>query len=284
MYIGAHVGVSEGYAEAVEYAAAVGCECMQIFCKSPRQWHAKPFDPAVLHAFRERVGARGMGPVVVHTAYLINLGSADPTLWERSVEALADELARAEGLGATAVVTHLGTYGDRDPARAAHRIAQAIDRAWERADPASCRLLLENSAGAGTTFGATPEEIGAVVAALASADRVGVCIDTCHAHAAGWDLSVGGAWDRLLAAVDGTCGLPVEVVHANDCASPAGSRRDRHAWIGDGTIGYHGFSEVVRACSREKVCLITEMPGQKPAKDLENLRRLRLLRDAFAEP
>lgn len=283
MYIGAHVGVADGYPEAVDYAARVGCECLQVFCKSPRQWHAKPLDPATARAFRERLVARAMGPVFVHTAYLINLGSTDDALWERSTDALADELRRAEVLGATAVVTHLGTCRGQDPERGARRIAEAIDRAWELARPRSVRLLLENASGAGTTFGSTPDELGAVVQSLGVADRTGVCLDTCHAHAAGWDLSSPGAWSRVRAAFETACRARIDAVHANDSAFPAGSHRDRHAWIGDGTIGYQGFEEIVGACAHEeRTCLLTEMPGEKPEKDVENLKRLRRLRDASA--
>src|SRR5574340_279839 len=109
MPIGAHVGVAAGYANAVDYAVSVGAECLQIFAKSPRQWHARPLSPVVTGQFGARIADVGMGPVLVHTAYLINLGSSDDTLWERSWAALADELQRAEALGGTFVVTHTGT-------------------------------------------------------------------------------------------------------------------------------------------------------------------------------
>lgn len=283
MLIGAHVGVAGGYANAVDYAVSVGCECIQVFAKSPRQWHAKPVDAEVTHAFRARLAETGMGPVLVHTAYLINLGSADGSLWERSWTALADELIRAEELGASFVVTHTGTKYRDDPARTAARIAGAVDRAWSAAGVSGVRLLLENTAGAGTTFGDGPDELGAVLARLdASVGHVGVCLDTCHAHAAGWDLSREESWRTMIDAFEVCCGSPIEAIHANDCMFGPGMHKDRHAWIGDGTIGYEGFACMFRELRLRGIPVITEMPGEVPVKDAENVRRLKELRDASA--
>lgn len=281
MPIGAHVGVAGGYANAVDYAVSVGCECMQVFAKSPRQWHAKPLDAGVSTAFRERCRATGMGPVLVHTAYLINLGSADDVLWERSYTALADELRRAEALGAAAVVTHTGTEYALAPDRTAARIAAGVDRAWSIAGVAGTRLLLENTAAAGTTFGDGPEELGAVLDLLdAARGHVGVCLDTCHAHAAGYDLSGRAAWREVVDAFERCCGMPIEAIHANDCAYGPGLHKDRHAWIGDGTIGYEGFGWLFAEPVLASLPIITEMPGETPVKDAENVSRLKRLRDA----
>lgn len=281
MLIGAHVGVAGGYVNAVDYAISVGCESIQVFAKSPRQWHAKPIDPEVADGFRARLSATGMGPVLVHTAYLINLGSADDALWERSWIALADELVRSEQLGASFVVTHTGTEYRDAPERTAARIAEAVDHAWSAAGVSGVRLLLENTAGAGTTYGDGPDELGAVLASLgAAAGYVGICLDTCHAHAAGWDLSQEESWRRLIDGFADCCGAPIEAIHANDCMFAAGLHKDRHAWIGDGTIGNGGFACLFRERRLQGVPVVTEMPGEVPAKDLENVSRLKRLRDA----
>lgn len=281
MLIGAHVGVSAGYPAAVDYAVSVGCECMQVFAKSPRQWHARERAPETAEAFRARRAELGMGPVLVHTAYLINLGSEDDTLWERSQRALADELVRASALGASAVVTHLGTSASGDADVTAGRIARAIDSAWATAAVTGTRLLLENTAAAGTTFGDGPEELGQVLDRLTVAEgHVGVCLDTCHAHAAGWDLSRPAVWADLVGRFERCCGMPIEAVHANDCAFPAGHHKDRHAWIGDGTIGYDGFSAMFSQQALVGVPVIIEMPGDVPVKDAENVSRLKRLRAA----
>jgi len=283
MRIGAHVGVSDGYVAAVDYAVSVGCECMQVFAKTPRQWRAKPIDPGVAQTFQTRCAEVDMGPVVVHSAYLINLGGADDALWERSYTALADELQRAGLLGAASVVTHVGTRFKTDPAKTPDRIAQGVDRAWAMAGVSATRLLLENTAAAGSTFGNGPDELGAVLDRLDTArGHVGVCLDTCHAHAAGWDLSLGDTWDRLLTGFEECCGMPVELIHANDCLFPAGERKDRHAWIGDGTIGYRGFEAMFADARLAGVPIVVEMPGEIPEKDEENVRRLKRLRAASA--
>jgi deoxyribonuclease-4 len=283
MRIGAHVGVAGGYAAAVDYAVSVGCECLQVFAKSPRQWNAKPFDPDAARAFRDRVAELDAGPVFVHTSYLINLGSSDDDLWRKSYEALADELRRGELLGARGVITHTGTAYKENPAYTAQRIAGGVDRAWELADVSRPRILLENTAGAGTTFGDGPQELGTILALLGeSAGCVGVCLDTCHAHAAGWDLSRADVWNELVTAFEWCCGMPIEAVHANDCMFAAGLHKDRHAWVGDGTIGYPGFAAMFAEERLRGVPAIIEMPGDVPRKDVENITRLKRLRDGAA--
>lgn len=280
MLFGAHVSIAGGLPAAVDYAVSVGCECMQIFAKSPRQWEGRPLDPVAVAAFCDRRAATGMGPVFTHTAYLINLGSDDDALWERSWRALADELARGEALGAAGVVTHVGTRYRSAPERTAERIAHGVDLAWAASGAARTRLLLENTAAAGSTFGDGPDELGAVLGRVDIArGHTGVCLDTCHAHAAGWDLSRPDGWERLLDAFDVYCGMPVGLIHANDCAAGPGEHKDRHAWVGDGTIGLDGFRRMVEEPRLAKVPVITEMSGEAPLKDAENIARLKRLRD-----
>ena len=193
----------------------------------------------------------------------------------------SDELGRARTLGAEFVVTHTGTEYRSDPASTALRIATAVDLAWMQAEVTGPRLLLENTAAAGTTFGDGPDELGAILSHLeASSGSVGVCLDTCHAHAAGWDLSQEDVWRDLLDRFADCCGSPIEAVHANDCAFPAGAHKDRHAWIGEGTIGLPGFEAMFRQPEVGAVPIVTEMPGAPPVKDAENITRLKRLRDA----
>ncbi|MGB4593189.1 MAG: deoxyribonuclease IV [Coriobacteriia bacterium] len=285
MLIGAHIGVSGGYPEALEYSVSVGCEAVQVFAKSPRQWQAPSTSEDVAALFRSTRTSLGIAYVCTHTAYLINLGSDDDAIWERSWRALADELRRAALLGADATVTHIGTNRSGDVDRAADRVAKAVSHALKDAD-VPVTLLLENTAGAGTTFGATSWEIGAVLARSddVHGDRVGVCLDTCHAHAAGYDLSVPGAWGALLDEFDLHCGPGrIQLVHANDCAYPPGTHKDRHAWIGDGTIGEEGFAGMFLEPRLAGGVAIIEMPGEVPVKDEENVRRLKALREACGE-
>ena len=286
MLLGAHISVAGGYDKALDYALEVGCECTQIFAKSPRQWRGPKIDPMAAEAFREARDARGFGPVFTHTAYLINPATPNPELREKSIAALADELARGSLLGATGVVTHIGNDPEEDPEAAARRVADACVRSFDLAGGDTChtRLLLENTAGAGHTFGSTFEQLGACIAASGlPPERLGVCLDTCHAFAFGFPVDSANGWREVLDSIEACCGMDrLGLVHANDCLFERGSRRDRHAWIGDGFIGVDGFSAMVCAPRLADVCAITEMPGDVPIKDTENLRRLRALREACA--
>jgi deoxyribonuclease-4 len=282
MRIGAHISVSGGYAKALDYADSVGCECVQIFAKSPRQWRAKPVDSQLAEEFLAMREARGFGPVFTHTAYLINPATSDPELREKSIVALADELVRGSMLGAAGVVTHIGNDPDADPAAAALRVGEAVVRAFELAGGDACttRLLLENTAGAGRTFGSNFEELGACLdAAALPVDRLGVCLDTCHAWAFGLPVDTEQGWREVVAGIEGCCGTGrLGLIHANDCLFERGSKRDRHAWIGDGFIGREGFSAMVCTPELADVCVVTEMPGEVPIKDAENIARLKSMR------
>ncbi len=286
MLFGAHVSVAGGYLKALDYALSVGAECAQVFAKSPRQWRGPPVDRETASAFAEARQTVDFGPVFTHAAYLLNLATRDDVLWERSVDALADELARSEALEAAAVVTHVGSDVLQDPVRVADRVAHAVCRAFDRCSHVGthARLLLENTAGAGSTFGSSFDQLGSVVARTGlGPDSLGVCLDTCHAHAFGMALDSRPGWEGVLDSIDVRVGLDrLGLIHANDCVFPAGERRDRHAWIGDGTIGYAGFSAMLSAVGDaalpDTLCAITEMPGDPPHKDEENMRRLRCLR------
>lgn len=284
MLFGAHVSVAKGLVEALDYAQSVGCECAQIFAKSPRQWRGPATDPASAERFRQAVADRAFGPVFTHTAYLINLGAIDPEMRGKSIAALADELARGALLGAVGVVTHIGTAPDGDRAAAAERVGEAIVRAFEAAGDAAthARLLLENTAGAGTTFGSDLDEIRACISAAdLPTERLGVCIDTCHAFAQGAELDSEAGWRAYADSIVATVGIDrLGLIHANDCMYERGSKRDRHAWIGDGHIGMDGFSAMVCVPELARIPVVTEMPGVPPEKDAVNVGRLKDLREA----
>lgn len=285
MLVGAHISVAGGYGAAVDYALEVGCECMQIFAKSPRQWRAKALDPVATAEFAAMRAQAGLGPLFTHTAYLINPATDNPELRANSIAALADEITRGRLLSAAGVVTHLGNdpLGNADDA--AERVASSIVRAFEAAqgETGDTKLLLENTAGAGTSYGSSFGELGAVLGQLPDDIRsmVGLCIDTCHAHAYGMDLATPQAWETLLDDSDSLCGPGViAVIHANDCKFGAGEHKDRHEWIGDGFLGNEAFTSMM-CCERLKdVCCITEMPGDVPVKDVVNTARLKAFRDA----
>lgn len=284
MFIGAHVSIASGLIQSLDYAESVGAECIQIFAKSPRQWKAAPTDPVSARQFIEACSERGFGPVFSHTAYMINLSTDNDELREKSVAALADELIRGHLLGVAGVVTHIGNDPASDMGAAAGRVGEAVRTAFALAGEVTVRLLLENTAGAGRTFGSTFEEIGACIEqAQLPPDRLGVCLDTCHAFAFGAELDSERGWREYLDGLDACCGLErLGLIHANDCKFERGSRRDRHEWIGDGHIGSDGFSAMVCEPRLAGVPVVTEMPGEAPAKDAENVARLKRMRDACA--
>lgn len=272
-----------GLVKALDYAQSVGCECMQIFAKSPRQWNGPPIDAHAAAAFADARDARGAGPVFTHTAYLINLATDDDALRERSIAALADELSRGAVLGVDGVVTHVGTDPLGDPELAAGRVGDSVRRAFDLAGSQAqgTRLLLENTAGAGRTFGGSVAELAAcLTAADLACDRLGICLDTCHAFAQGSALDTAVGWDDLVSAIATACGIDrLGLIHANDCMFERGSRRDRHAWIGDGFIGTEGFRSMVCHPMLVALPVCTEMPGEIPQKDTTNIARLASLRD-----
>lgn len=284
MRIGCHVSVAGGFINGLNYAHEIGCECFQFFAKSPRQWNAKLPDPASVERYLSRQAEIGALPAFSHTAYLINLSTSDDVLREKSTLALADELVRAGMLQVEGVVTHIGNDRDVDPEAAVRRVGEAITIAVDAASRVGPvpRLLLENTAGAGFTFGGTLEQIAACIhAADLGSDVLGVCIDTCHAFAEGSDLTSQPGWEAYLCELDDTCGLDrLGLVHANDCKFEMGSNKDRHAWIGDGFIGDEGFRSMLCDPRLASVSCVTEMPGETPEKDVVNLERLAALRDS----
>ena len=283
MLFGAHVSVSGGYAEALDYALSVGCECVQIFAKSPRQWRGPSIKPEIAEEFVARRAATAFGPVFTHTAYLINLSTTNEELYDKSIVALADELVRGSVLGVDGVVTHIGNVPDGDRVQAARRVGAAVLRSYELAGGDACRarLLLENTAGAGSTIGSTFAEIGASMSAASlPPERLGMCLDTCHAFAFGYPVDDPGGWHAVVDEIDSSVGMDrLGLIHANDCKYELGTFHDRHEWIGDGHIGIDGFRAMVCVPDLVGVPVVTEMPGEVPEKDAVNVARLVALRD-----
>lgn len=275
--LGAHVSVAGGVHHAPGRVAEIGAVVCQIFTKQPNRW-AEPSIPADRVA-RFRTAAAGIAFVNSHDSYLINLASPKPELWRRSADCFAGELGRAALLGLDAVVTHPGnaTDGDRDSGIA--RNADGLTTALEAAP--GPRVLLELTAGAGTSVGGTFEELNRIIEGIPEPHRarVGVCIDTCHAWVAGLDLrdDFDGVWQRA----DDTFGVHrIELFHLNDAKTAFGSRLDRHENIGEGTMGLAPFRHLMNAERFRKAPKILETPkGDDPVEaDRRNLAVLRGLR------
>ena len=274
--LGAHVSSQGGVSRAPERGVAIGAAAIQVFTKTPNQWREPVVRDGDVAAFRAALTASGIRAVVSHDSYLINLASPDEGLYERSVAAFSGELVRCRALGIPWVVSHPGNFID-DQAAGLERNARGYARCLARV-PGEVGVLIEGTAGAGTALGKSFEELAALRGALPAAlrTRVAFCLDTAHLHAAGYDVAAGleGVWDRF----DHVVGLALlKCLHLNDSKSPAGSRVDRHQWIGEGTIGPEAFRRIMRDPRLAPVIKIIETPkGDDPVfHDRRMLRRLR---------
>ena len=255
------------------------CESLQIFVKSPNQWRAKPLAEADVAAFREQHAANGL-PVVAHAAYLINLASPKEDVLAASLTGLADELDRCDALGLAGLVVHPGGHLGSGVETGIESIARSIDSILAAREQGSTTLLLENTAGQGTSLGGRFEELGAMLRLLDQPDRVGVCLDTCHAYSSGYDLVSPDGYEAMLAEFDAAIGLAkLRCLHINDSKHPLGSHKDRHESIGEGLIGADAFARIITDTRLATLPMILETPvGDDDlghARDMERLRSLR---------
>ncbi len=273
--LGFHVSIAGGFSLAVRRALALGCTCMQIFSRNPRGWKAKPLEDDDIAAFRELRAAWDIGPVFVHTNYLINLASPEPGLYENSVAQFVLDLERTERLGAEYLVTHLGSARGREAAWMIERVAQGLQRAIEL-HPPQAMILLENTAGEAGDVGYRLEQVQEVIARIEDASSVGVCYDTCHGFAAGYDLRTEADVDALAGKIAATVGLGrLKGLHLNDCLRDFNSRIDRHWHIGEGKIGPEGIQLLVNHPLFRKIPMIMETPKKTPEDDPRNMQVLK---------
>jgi len=277
--LGAHVSVAGGIARAVARGEELGCTAIQVFVKNANRWQAKPIDPQDAEGFRRAREASAIGPAVAHASYLINLGATDETVLERSLDALADELERCAQVGLDALVLHPGAHLGLGEETGVEMVAAALDTVLDAIPESGVRVLLENTAGQGTALGWRLGHLAAIRERLASPGRVGVCIDTCHAFAAGYAVHEPAGYEEFVAELDEIVGLDVVgCVHLNDSLRPFGSRRDRHEHIGEGRIGTGCFARLLHDERLRHVPMVLETePGpdrEGHRKDLAVLRSL----------
>ncbi len=280
MNLGAHMSIAGGMHRALERARSAGCNAAQLFVKSSNQWRARPLAPEEIERFRSLAALFAPGFVVGHASYLLNVASPDPRLLERSIDCLGDELRRAGALGIPYLVIHPGSHRGEGSVRGCRRAARAIDAALAAAKGSGTGLLLETTAGQGSALGRTFEEIARIMELCHRGDRLGVCFDTCHAFAAGYDLRAKRSFDRTFELFDRTIGLErLKVFHLNDSSRELGSGVDRHAHIGRGTIGETAFSLLVNDGRFLDRPMILETPkDERGRNDRRNLAVLRALR------
>lgn len=287
--IGAHMSVAGGVTKAVDRAVAHGCEALQIFTKNASQWRGKPLEPAEASAFRRRIDETGITPVVSHASYLINLATTFPVLREQSLAAFVDELDRAEALGLLGVVIHPGTCTAGTEEDGLRLIAEGIRHAFRLRPRRKTMVLLEHTAGQGRTLGYRFEHLATIIGHLRGSARVGVCLDTCHLAASGYDITTEAGYRDTFEAFDRIVGLDrLRVFHANDSKKPCGSRVDRHEHIGDGCLGLAPFRRILHDARFKGLPMLIETEKSRGAEkagtivvdplDLRNLETLRALR------
>ncbi|HEV2902109.1 MAG TPA: deoxyribonuclease IV [Gaiellaceae bacterium] len=278
MLFGGHV--SGGVKAAPERAEAIGADALQLFVQSPRAWRFPDHDPEVLASFPERAKAAGIEATLVHAIYLINLASPDDELYEKSASTLRSTVGAACAIGADGVVFHVGSHLGSGFEAGLERAAPAIEQVLERCSERTW-LLIENSAGTGGTIGRSLEELALLVERLDGHPRLGVCLDSCHLWASGYDVTDAAVLDGLLDEFDRLIGLDrLRALHVNDSQTPLGSNRDRHANLREGLIG-EGLSVFLGNKRLQHLPAVVETEGQHgKGADEEEIRKLRELQEA----
>jgi deoxyribonuclease IV len=278
--LGAHMSIAGGLARSLERGREVGCSVVQIFLRNQRQWAARPYADSEVREFRTAWKASGIRTVFAHANYLINLATPVPAEWHRAVDVFHDELERAEALGLPFVVIHPGSHRGAGLDDGIRRVARAIDLLHERTGGYRVRIVLENTAGGGASIGRTFEELAAIVAAVRHPDRVGVCLDTCHLFAAGYDVRTPAGYRSAMDRAVRLLGARrVRAFHLNDARQPLGSGLDRHEQIGRGHLGVRFFRRLVNDPRFVRVPMALETPKEpEPRADREALALLRRLR------
>src|SRR6185503_14030523 len=289
--IGAHMSVAGGVSKAVDRAEAHGCEALQIFTKNGNRWQGKPLDPGDVKRFRARLEEAAIRPAVSHASYLINLATTFDALRRQSIEAFIDELDRAEALGLLGVVLHPGTCTAGSEDEGLRLIADAIRQAFKARPRRKTMVLLEHTAGQGRTLGHRFEHLAAIIRHLKGSVRVGVCLDTCHLVASGYDIVAETGYRETFDAFDRIVGIErLKVFHGNDSKKPCGSRVDRHEHIGRGCVGEEPFRRILHDRRFAGLPMLIETEKSEGSEkrgaivpdplDTMNLQTLRRLRDS----
>ena len=275
MLLGGHC--SGGIKKALENAHAFGMDSVQLFAQSPRTWRFPDHDPADLEAFRARREELGTGAVAIHAVYLLNLASTKADFYEKSVDTLSKTVDAACAIGAEAVVFHVGSHQGAGFDAGLDRVVPALAQALERCDDTTW-LCMENTAGTGDTIGRSLEELAALYEALDHHPRLGVCLDSCHLFASGYDVTDPDALDGVVKQLDALIGLDrLRVLHVNDSKTPLGSNRDRHDNIGDGLMG-NKLAVFLGHPKLQGLPALLEVPGADGhGPDLEQMTKLRKL-------
>lgn len=278
--LGIHLSVGQKYDEAVAEARALGITCCQVFTHNPRSWQFAPLDETAVKKFREDLRKAGVSPVASHCNYLINLGTQDKEIRTKSLECLRKELAYADAFGCEYFVLHVGKHKDESLKQGVRNVADGINAVKAEMLKRKVMLLLETVAGQGTEIGRELSTLGEIIRLVDPAlkERVGVCVDTCHVFAAGYDLRSDEKVDAFVTEIDRAFGIDkVRFIHLNDSLKDVGERRDRHVHIGDGFIGIAGFKAFLNHPKLAPIPKILETPVDEEKGYEEDLAMVRKL-------
>lgn len=271
MRFGVHVSIANKLYLAAERAVERGCEAMQIFSGSPRNWQKLKISPHDVEEFKRRRKRAQIEPLVLHLPYLVNLSSPNKRTSEGSIELLAEAVKRASSLDASLVVFHTGSHKGEGKQRGLLKLVEMLKNFFAAHQALECDVLLENTAGSGDNLGSTFAELGFILD-KAKAPRLGVCFDTAHGFASGYDVSTARGLEETLDEFEQEIGLDkLRLLHANDSKTPCGSKVDRHQHIGQGFIGLEGFRRMVNHPKLKALPCILETPGMKKEDDIRNL-------------
>ena len=278
--LGAHMSIAGGLHKALERMEKIGGDCLQIFTRNQRQWHSRPLDALECQRFRQLLSRLGRPLVFSHASYLINLATSSRKLAEKSINALSMEIERCGQLGIPWVVIHPGSHRGEGVEKGIKNVIKNLDKVFSASGMASnVGILLETVAGQGTSIGSSFQEMASIIERSAHSSRIGVCIDTCHIFAAGYDIRKGSSYMDTIRRMDETFGLErIKLFHLNDSKKELGSRVDRHEHIGKGKIGEEGFRLLLNDKRFQNHPMILETPKGKDMKeDIENLHTLKKL-------
>lgn len=278
MLLGVHVSIAGRIDEAIDRAALLRINCMQIFSRNPRGWQAAKLKSEEVKAFKSKRLKAKIFPILVHIPYIINLASPEDGLWKRSIKSYAEDIKRADTLGAEYFVTHLGSHKGKGEGFGIKRFAEGMNRAIAQAKP-KLTVLLENTAGSGDGLGYKFEHLKVIISLIKEKSKVGVCLDSAHTFESGYDIKTKKGLDETISRFDKLVGLNrLKAIHLNDSKSLFASHVDRHWHIGKGEIGASGIGFIVNHPKLRNLPFILETPKETEKSDLINLKKVRALR------
>ena len=278
MRLGLHVSIAGHIYESITRAEVLGCNTMQIFSRDPRQWRRERLSLEDIEEFRRRRQKSKITPVFVHIPYLINLASPYSVLYRDSIKAYIDDILETELLGADYIVTHMGSHKKSGEQKGLKRFTLALNKILERTKKSKVVILLENTSGSGSWLGYKFEHQRQIVDGVEQENRIGICFDTCHGYAAGYDLATAEGLNGTINQLDKIVGLDrLKLIHLNDTKDRLSSHRDRHEHIGKGKIGLEGFRHIVNERRLKDIPFILETPKDAQEADKVNLAVVRKL-------